>query len=131
MTIDEARRRRPAGQRAGPDPASRRCPQYLYQKVFILAVGNQPALQPGETASTDRTASAAAAGILTLEVPPDAVPWIDGRPGDRRASTCRWSPRTTCRAVIPIVPFDVPTLPGEDPSQLTPYGPTGTAGPTS
>ena len=51
-------------------------PHYLYQKVFILAVGNQPALQPGETATHHR-ARAPASGILTLEVPPDAVPYIE------------------------------------------------------
>ena len=66
-------------------------------------------------------------GILTLEVPPDAVPWIEigQESGSLYLSlvtkdyvadaTSRPSPSTSRR------------FPGEDPSQLTPYGPTGTA----
>jgi pilus assembly protein CpaB len=101
-------------------------PSYLYQKVFVLAVGNQPALQPGETATT--TAAASSSGILTLEVPPEAVPWIEA--GQETNSiylslvTADYQPR-----VVAQVPFDVPTLPGQDGTQLTPYGPSGTAGP--
>jgi len=103
-------------------------PQYLYQKVFILAVGNQPALQPGETASTESSSNNS--GILTLEVPPAAVPWviIGQESGSLYLSlvTKDYVPTN-----IPIVPFDVPRLPGQDPSQLTPYGPTPNGGPSS
>ena len=102
-------------------------PAYLYQKVFILAVGNQPALQPGETATTT---AASNAGILTLEVPPDAVLYIEAAQETNSIYlslvTADYAPR-----VVPKVPFDIPTLPGEDGNQLTPYGPSGTAGPKS
>ncbi len=69
-------------------------------------------------------------GILTFEVPPDAVPYIEAaqETGSIYLSlvTADYAPR-----VIPAVPFDIPTLPGEDGNQLTPYGPSGTAGPKS
>ncbi len=103
-------------------------PQYLYQKVFIIAVGNQPALQPGETAST--TDSSQSSGVLTLEVPPAAVPWIVI---GQESGTLYLSLVTKdyVPSNIPIVPFDVPNFPGQDPSKLTPYGPTPNGGPSS
>jgi len=102
-------------------------PWYLYQKVFILAVGNQPALQPGETASTSSNNNT---GILTLEVPPAAVPWVEigNESGTLYLSlvTKDYVPTN-----IPIVPFQNARMPGQDPSQLTPYGPTPNGGPSS
>jgi pilus assembly protein CpaB len=126
MTVDEV----PLGADAAstaPGVHFKTVPHYLYQKVFILAVGNQPALQPGETATTTAGSSS---GILTVEVPPDAVPYIEA--GQETGSiylslvTSDYAPR-----VIAPVPFNIPTLPGEDGNQLTPYGPSGTAGPKS
>lgn len=125
MTVDEK-------QATDPNPNSpgvhfETVPHYLYQKVFVLAVGDQPALQPGETATTEANQNV---GMLTLEVPPEAVPWIEA--GQETNSlylslvTSDYSPH----AMTPV-PFDVPTLPGEDPGQLTPYGASGTAGPKS
>jgi Flp pilus assembly protein CpaB len=101
-------------------------PQYLYQKVFILAVGDQPALQPGETATTTANNSS---GTLTLEVPAKAVPWVEigNESGSLYLSLVTKDYQPT---VIPVVPFDVPNLPGQDPSQLTPYGPSANGGPT-
>ncbi len=127
MTVDE----QPLGndpQANAPGVHFKTVPHYLYQKVFILAVGNQPALQPGETASTAPAGSSS--GILTLEVPPDAVPYLEAAQETNSIYlslvTADYAPR-----VIPVVPFDIPTLPGEDGNQLTPYGPSGTAGPKS
>jgi len=102
-------------------------PWYLYQKVFILAVGSQPALQPGETASTTQ---ASGGGLLTLEVPPAAVPWIEigAESGTLYLSlvTKDYVPTN-----VPIVPFQNAQMPGQTPSQLTPYGPTPNGGPSS
>jgi pilus assembly protein CpaB len=126
MTIDETPQGADASSTA-PGLHFKSVPAYLYQKAFILAVGNQPALQPGETATTTGTASS---GLLTLEVPPDAVLWITAaqETGTIYLSlvTADYVPR-----VVPSIPFVVPTLPGQDPNQLTPYGPSGTAGPKS
>jgi len=126
MTVDE----KPLGADASstaPGLHFATVPHYLYQKVFILAVGNQPALQPGETATT---VAGASSGVLTVEVPPDAVPYIEAaqETGSIYLSlvTADYAPR-----VIPPVPFNIPQLPGEDGNQLTPYGPSGTAGPKS
>jgi pilus assembly protein CpaB len=101
-------------------------PQYLYQKVFILAVGDQPALQPGETAATNTGNNSS--GTLTLEIPPQAVPWVEI---GQESGTLYLSLVTKdyTPTLIPPIPFTVPALPGQDPAQLTPYGPTGTAGP--
>jgi pilus assembly protein CpaB len=128
MTVDEVPPN-PDPQANQPGVHLKTVPHYLYQKVFILAVGNQPALQPGETATTT-PAAGSSSGILTLEVPPDAVPYIEAAQETNSIYlslvTADYAPR-----VIPVVPFDIPTLPGEDGNQLTPYGPSGTAGPKS
>jgi pilus assembly protein CpaB len=102
-------------------------PQYLYQKVYILAVGNQPALQPGETASTTANANA---GVLTLEVPPEAVPWIEFgyESGSLYLSLVT---KDYVPTVIPKMPFDFPDFPGQTAGQLTPYGPAASGGPQS
>jgi pilus assembly protein CpaB len=107
---------------------AKQVPHYLYQKVFILAVGNQPALQPGETASTAGAGSSS--GILTVEVPPDAALYIEMA---QETGTIYLSLVTKdyVPAVVPPIPFIIPTFPGENPAQLTPYGPSGTAGPKS
>jgi Flp pilus assembly protein CpaB len=102
-------------------------PWYLYQKVFILAVGSQPVLQPGETATTTAGGSS---GDLTLEVPAEAVPWIEiaQESGSMYLSlvTKDYVPHN-----IPIVPFNNAPMPGQTAGQLTPYGPTANAGPQS
>jgi len=107
--------------------AAGKVPQYLYQKVFILAVGSQPALQPGETASTDTTQSS---GMLTLEVPPAAVPWIEwGFEGGSlylSLVTKDYVPTN-----VPKMPYGFTDMPGQTPNQLTPYGPTPNGGPSS
>ena len=96
----------------------------------LATAGFSPSLiivQPGETATTT---AASNAGILTLEVPPDAVLYIEAAQETNSIYlslvTADYAPR-----VVPKVPFDIPTLPGEDGNQLTPYGPSGTAGPKS
>ncbi len=95
---------------------------YLYQKVYIIAVGSSTVLAPGET--VDPKATSSSGGILTLEVPPDAALYIMGAQ-DKGAIYLSLVPKDYTPAVVAAPPFIVPTLPGEDPNQLTPYGPAG------
>ncbi len=100
--------------------------QYMYQKVYIIAVGGNTVLAPGETTSTAAGGTAAPtadSSILTLEVPPDAALWIMS--GQETGFYLSLTPKDYVPAVVPTPPFIVPTLPGQDPGQLTPYGPAG------
>jgi pilus assembly protein CpaB len=45
--------------------------RYLYQNVNVLAVGNTPAPQPGDTTAT--TTPTAGSGLITFAVPPNAA----------------------------------------------------------
>jgi Flp pilus assembly protein CpaB len=96
---------------------------YLYQKVYIIAVGTSTVLAPGET--VDPKAAAASDGAtLTLEVPSDAALWLmDAQNNGGLYLTL--VPKDYTPSVIPAPPFQFPTLPGEDPNVLTPYGPSG------
>jgi pilus assembly protein CpaB len=105
-------------------------PNVLFQKVFILAVGDQPALQPGETVSTAATTTGGASGTLTLEVPPAAALYLEAA-NDTGGIYLSLVTKDYVPQVITPLPTNglIPTLPGQDPGQLTPYGPSGTAGP--
>jgi pilus assembly protein CpaB len=98
--------------------------RYLYQKVQILAVGQSTLLSPGEQTSSSSTAAATAgSGLITFNVPPEAAQWIasaqDGGGIYLSLVAEDYTPK-------PLPPIDSGgTLPGEDPAQLTPYGPTG------
>ena len=98
-------------------------PRYLYQKVQILAVGQNTVLAPGETVDP-ATAQTQGSGILTFNVPPDAALWIayaqQGNSIYLSLVGKDFAPR-----VVPQLPVVVQTLPGEDPNILTPYGPSG------
>ena len=96
--------------------------QYLYQKVYIIAVGSSTVLAPGET--VDPKAGSSSSGILTLEVPADAALWIMTAQ-DKGSIYLSLVPKDYTATVVPVPPFVVPALPGEDPNQLTPYGPAG------
>jgi len=97
--------------------------QYLYQKVYIIAVGSSTVLAPGETVDP-KSSAASDKGIITFEVPPDAALWIMGAQniGGIYLSLV---PKDYTPSVVPAPPFVITTLPGEDPNQLTPYGPAG------
>ena len=100
--------------------------QYLYQKVYIIAVGSNTVLAPGETTSTAAPAAGTTqtdASILTLEVPADAALWI--MTGQDLGYYLSLTPKDYVPTVVPTPPFVVQTLPGQDPAQLTPYGPAG------
>ena len=96
---------------------------YLYQKVYILAVGSSTVLAPGETVDANATANSNT-GMITLEVPPDAALWImtaQNKGGIYLSLVAKDYVPTP----VPAPPFVVPVLPGEDPAVLTPYGPSG------
>jgi len=97
--------------------------RYLYQKVYIIAVGSSTVLAPGETVDP-KSSAASDKGIITFEVPPDAALWIMGAQ-NVGGIYLTLVPKDYTPAVVPAPPFVITTLPGEDPNQLTPYGPTG------
>ena len=99
--------------------------QYMYQKVYIIAVGSNTVLAPGETtaSTTGTTAAASDNSILTLEVPANAALMI--MTGQDLGYYLSLTPKDYVPEVVPTPPFIQATLPGEDPGQLTPYGPAG------
>ncbi len=101
--------------------------RYLYQKVQILAIGQQRVLEAGETVATDATGNqvTTASGLVTFAVPPDAAQRIASVSGGSIYLTLvnkDYQP-------FPIEQIDVlETLPGETAGELTPYGPDGKTG---
>ncbi len=102
--------------------------RYLYQKVQILAIGQQRELQPGETVTTNPDGSPVvqSTGLLTLAVPVDAAQWIASASTGQLYLTLVAKDYTPVE-VGPIAPS--PSLPAENPDQLTPYGPDGQSTP--
>jgi Flp pilus assembly protein CpaB len=101
--------------------------RYLYQEVHVLAIGDQPELSAGEQVSTSKdgtTTSTSNNGVITFNVPPAAVQWIATaqQTGGMYLSLVAddYSPRE-----LPPIDANATLLPGEDPAQLTPYGPGG------
>lgn len=98
----------------------------LYQKVQILAVGQERKLEPGETAATNAdgtpVASTATSGLITFAVPAQAAQLIASVPASGIYLTLvpkDYQPE-------PLPPLDTASpLPGEIANQLTPYGPEG------
>jgi Flp pilus assembly protein CpaB len=102
--------------------------RYLYQKVQILAVGQSTLLSPGEqTSSTSGTSAAtnAGSGLITFNVPPEAAAWIASAQESGGLYLSLVAEDYTPKPIAPIDPNNVTELPGENPAQLTPYGPTG------
>lgn len=100
--------------------------RYVYQGVQVLFVDRSPIPLPGE-AATDANGDAAAApadtGLLTLSVPPAAAQVIAS------VGPQQWYlslvPSDYTPSPLPPLDPSQPLLPGEDASQLTPYGPEG------
>ncbi len=102
--------------------------RYLYQKVQILAIGQQRALKPGETVATNADGSPVSqgTGMLTLAVPVDAAQWIASASSGSLYLTLVAKDYTP----VPVGPISpTPTFPAENPDQLTPYGPEGQQAP--
>jgi pilus assembly protein CpaB len=101
----------------------------LYQQVRILAIGTETAPTAGEQAAADDAAAAEAApvtsGLLTLDLPIEAAQIIASVPTGSIRLTLT-GPDYDARP-LPAIDLDelVETLPGEQGSQLTPYGPDG------
>jgi Flp pilus assembly protein CpaB len=100
---------------------------YLFQKVQVLFVDKttipQPGAAPPDETATDGTAPTIQSGLITFAVPPQAAQYIASVPAGAIYLTLV-GPDYTPIALPPMEPFPV-LLPGEDPTQLTPYGPTG------
>ncbi len=97
--------------------------RYLYQKVQLLAVGQSTVLAPGETVDP-ATAQNQSSGVLTVNVPPEAAQWIAQAQVQGQMYLSLVSKDYVPHAIPTTPPFSK-TLPGEDPAQLTPYGPNG------
>ena len=96
--------------------------RYLYQKVQILAVGQNQLLSPGEQAVGPDGAPVAAAsggGLLTFNVPSDAAQWIVSMADS--GVYLSLVPKDYSPKALPPLPIVVDKLPGEDPAKLCPY----------
>ncbi|MBI2710018.1 MAG: Flp pilus assembly protein CpaB [Actinobacteria bacterium] len=108
----------------------------LYQKVRILAIDKTPIAQPGEvksasstSTSTDSSATASSnSGMITVIVPQKAAQVIASLIKDNEDNAPNFYLTLVSRDYKPKAQGSIdPTapLPGEDPKQLTPYGPDG------
>ena len=104
----------------------------LYQAAKVLFVDKTAVPQPGEVSSTTGTNTATPngqaqttvnTGLITLEVPAHAAQLLASVSPDELYLTLL-PQNYTPEALPKLEPFPA-VLPGEDPSQLTPYGPTG------
>lgn len=93
----------------------------VFQGVQVLFVDRSPIPLPGEQTAAD--GAVPTSGTLTLSVPPQAAQVVASVTSGQWYLTLL--PTDYVPAVLP--PFDpaAPLLPGEDPAQLTPYGPEG------
>lgn len=104
---------------------------YVFQEVQVLFVDRTPIPLAGEaqteTVNADGTVSQTTTtvdtGLLTLAVPPDAAQLIASLP--REAWYLTLLPSSYVPAPLPDFDPLVELLPGENPNQLTPYGPEG------
>ena len=108
--------------------------RYLYQKVQILAVGQSTLLTPGEqvntstdgkTSSTSSSQSSASSGVITFNVPAEAAQWIASAQQGGGLYLSLVGPRLHAQAAARPSTRTRRRCPGEDPAQLTPYGPAG------
>lgn len=103
-----------------------RTARYLFQAAQVLFVDDDPVLQPGEVQQTNPDGTVAApanTGLITLQVPPLAAQYIASVPADGFYLTLL--PEQYTPTALPPLDTLVSLLPGEDPAQLTPCGPTG------
>lgn len=110
----------------GPASVYARPARFLYQKIQILAVGQDRKLEPGETAVTNPdgtpVATGSASGLITFAVPADASQRIASVSGSDFYLTL--VPKDYQPSPLPPIDTAGP-LPGETPGQVTPYGPAG------
>jgi Flp pilus assembly protein CpaB len=114
----------------GSDPACAPA-RVLYQSARVLFVDKSAVPQPGEvgangtnTANPSGTSQTAAnTGLITLEVPAKAAQLIASV--DPTGIYLTLLPAQYTPEALPKVDAFPSVLPGEDPNQLTPYGPAG------
>jgi len=97
--------------------------RYLYQKVQILAVGQNTLLAPGEQTATADAAAASGSGLITFNVPPIAAQYIASAQNGGGMYLSLVADDYQPRPLPPLDPAFA-TLPGES-GELTPYGPAG------
>jgi pilus assembly protein CpaB len=121
LVVDEAT------SQAGSNPAPARV---LYQAAKVLFVDKTAVPQPGEVSQTGtntatpngQAQTSVNTGLITFEVPAKASQLIASISPDKLYLTLlppNYTPVPLSADAYPSV------LPGEDPAQLTPYGPTG------
>jgi len=101
--------------------------RYLYQKAKVLFVDKTAVPQPGAatsgTGDTSSSASGVNSGLITFELPPIAAQTVASVASDELYLSL--VPQDYTPTPLPkLNPFPS-VLPGEDPSNLTPYGPQG------
>jgi Flp pilus assembly protein CpaB len=108
--------------------------EMLYQRVHILAVGTATESLPGEDVSDSSTEEeqqdTGDTGLITFNVPPDAAQLIATAQLNSSLYLSLVPEDYDPQEVGPverIEPF-ITTLPGQDPAQLTPYGPDQNGG---
>jgi Flp pilus assembly protein CpaB len=95
--------------------------RYVYQKVEVLAIDK--ALTPDLGESADKTETPRNGGMITLAVPPEAVPLILSVGTENLYLSL--VPADYQPTPQPAPDLSRPLFPGEDPNLLTPYGPAG------
>jgi hypothetical protein len=103
----------------------------LFQAAKVLFVDKTAVPQPGEinssgTSSNQSTGTSQNAGLITLEVPPAAAQMVASVDPSLMYLTLL-PPDYVPEALGQVDPFPA-VLPGEDATQLTPYGPQGFQG---
>jgi Flp pilus assembly protein CpaB len=96
----------------------------MFQKVQVLAVGQNQLLGPGEQSSTatgddQQTTTQNNTGLITFNVPPEASQWI--ATGQDAGFYLALVAKDYVPRDLPPLPVVVDRLPGEDPGILTPY----------
>jgi pilus assembly protein CpaB len=102
----------------------------LFQQVRVLFVDKTAVPQPGEVGASGSTStpsgtaqSSANTGLITLEVPAKSAQLLAAiAPSDIYLTLL---PTNYAAEALPKMDAFPPVLPGEDPNQLTPYGPAG------
>jgi Flp pilus assembly protein CpaB len=119
-------------QRGGGPICLKNVARMLYQKVQILAVGQNVKLEPGETTETNSKSGSSTAtsanqnsGLIILNVPPEAAMWIASFTAQGQGVYLALNAEGYTPTVVRDVPPVPSLLPGEDPAILTPYGPNG------
>jgi Flp pilus assembly protein CpaB len=98
---------------------------YVYQAVKVLFVDHTSAGAPA-AAATDSSGAAAAqvdTGLITFEVPSNAAALLASVSKSELYLTLL--PDNYTPVALPAFDPTMPLLPGQDPAQITPYGPTG------